>query len=35
LIPDIAEETEKIREKIQQDLEALEAKLMSYALAGV
>jgi hypothetical protein len=35
MIPDIAEETEKIREKIQQDLEALELKLMSYALAGV
>ncbi|KAF0150829.1 MAG: hypothetical protein FD143_2506 [Ignavibacteria bacterium] len=35
MIPDIAEETEKIREKIRQDLDALELKLMSYALAGV
>jgi len=35
LIPDIAEETEKIREKIRRDLEELENKLMNYALAGV
>lgn len=35
MIPDIAEETEKIREKIRQDLDALELKLMSYALAEV
>ena len=35
MIPEIAEETDKIREKIQRDLEALELKLMSYALAGV
>ncbi|MFA7418813.1 MAG: hypothetical protein WCZ90_03930 [Melioribacteraceae bacterium] len=34
MIPEILEETDKIREKIQQDLEALELKLMSYALAG-
>jgi len=34
MIPEIAEETDKIREKIQRDLEALELKLMSYALAG-
>ncbi len=35
MIPGIAEETEKIREKIRQDLDALELKLMSYTLAGV
>ncbi|MEW6654829.1 MAG: hypothetical protein AB1394_15355, partial [Bacteroidota bacterium] len=35
MIPDIAEETEKIREKIRQDLDALEMKLMTYAVAGV
>ena len=35
MIPDIAEETDKIKEKIQKDLEELELKLMSYALAGV
>lgn len=34
MIPEILEETDKIKEKIQQDLEALELKLMSYALAG-
>lgn len=34
MIPEILEETDKIREKIQKDLEELELKLMSYALAG-
>lgn len=35
MIPGIAEETEKVREKIKMDLEALEQKLMSFVLAGV